>query len=95
LGTVGCRTLSSRAAQAELAPVRPGAGIALDHDRATRRVLEPPGTETIGALAPAMRDLLADERFRAGAEAISNEIRGLPRVDEAVTLLQAQASRAP
>ena len=72
-----------------------GAGIALDHDRATRRVLEPPGTETIGALAPAVHDLLGDQRFRARAEAISNEIRELPTVDEAVTLLQAQASRAP
>lgn len=50
------------------AVARAGAGIALDAERRTRRVLDLPGTATVAALAPAVQRVLADPRYARRAQ---------------------------
>jgi len=70
---------------------RAGAGVALGSDRLTRLAIEPPSEETVAALRPAVERLLADPAPRAAAQAIADEMRALPPVDEAVPALEAIA----
>jgi UDP:flavonoid glycosyltransferase YjiC (YdhE family) len=58
-----------------------GAGLALD--------MSPEGLAQLGA---AVRELLVDQRYRAAARRVADEIASLPPVDEAVELLEAVGS---
>jgi len=69
------------------AVARAGAGIALDAERATRRVLALPSDETFAALRPAVARVLGDDAFTAGAGRIAAATRGLAPVDAAVDVL--------
>lgn len=64
-----------------------GAGVALDGERRTRRVLDLPGPATLDALGPAVRRVLGDDSYRRGAERVRDAIAGLPPVDAAVDVL--------
>ena len=66
-----------------------GAGIALDAERATRNVLGLPSAATVGALGPAVRRVLEDPSYRAGAVRIADAMAALPPVDAAVDTLAA------
>lgn len=70
------------------AVARAGAGIALDADRSTRRVLDPPGEGTIAGLRPAVERVLADSAYRRGARAIADAMQALAPVDAATGLLE-------
>jgi MGT family glycosyltransferase len=71
------------------AVARAGAGLALDDDRATRRVLDPPRPETSAALGRVVRRVLSEPSFRRAATRAAEDMRALPDVDAAVRTLQA------
>jgi UDP:flavonoid glycosyltransferase YjiC (YdhE family) len=71
------------------AVARAGAGLALDAERTTRRVLGLPSSDTIGALAPAVTRLLSDASCRRNAGRIAAAADALPPVDAAVDVLAA------
>jgi UDP:flavonoid glycosyltransferase YjiC (YdhE family) len=63
---------------------RVGAGLALDADRDTRRVLALPADETLAALPDAVARVLEDGAFRRRATAIASAMAELPPVEAAV-----------
>jgi UDP:flavonoid glycosyltransferase YjiC (YdhE family) len=69
------------------AVARAGAGLALDAEHATRRVLALPSDETVAALRPAVARVLGDEAFARGARRLAVATRALPPVDAAVDVL--------
>ncbi len=79
-----------------------GAGVALDGERRTRRVLGLPSAETLGGLAGAVLSVLGDAAYRRAAARVADAIRALPPVDDAVDVLarlpassRVSAGRAP
>jgi UDP:flavonoid glycosyltransferase YjiC (YdhE family) len=70
------------------AVARAGAGVALDAERHTRRAVDLPSEDTLAALRPAVERLLSDPAPRRAAQAIAEEIRGLPPVEAAVSALE-------
>lgn len=75
------------------AVARTGAGVALDADRATRRVLGLPDSATLGGLADAVRRVLNDDAYRRRARGVCTAVRALPPVEAAVDVLTAIADR--
>lgn len=71
---------------------RAGAGIALDAERDTRRVLGLPGAGTLEALGPAVQRLLADASYRRAAQRIAAAADAAPPVERAVGALVAIAA---
>jgi UDP:flavonoid glycosyltransferase YjiC (YdhE family) len=74
------------------AVARAGAGVALDAERETRLPIDFPDDATMAALRPALEHVLADPAPRRAAQAIADEIRGLPPVEDAVPALEAIAA---
>ena len=74
------------------AVARAGAGVALDAERHTRRAVDLPDAATLAALRPAVEHVLDDPRPRRAAQAIAEEIRGLPPVEAAVSALEKLAT---
>jgi UDP:flavonoid glycosyltransferase YjiC (YdhE family) len=79
-----------------------GAGVALDGERRTRRVLGLPSAETLGGLAGAVLSVLGDAAYRRAAARVADAIRALPPIDHAVDVLarlpassRVSAGRAP
>lgn len=72
-----------------------GAGIALDAEGATRNVLGLPSAATVGELGPAVRRVLDNPSFRAGAVRIAGAMAALPPVDAAVGTLAALSRLTP
>ncbi len=66
---------------------RVGAGIALDADRDTRRVLELPGPGALDELRPAVQRLLDDASYGREAARIAGAARSLPQIDAAAEFL--------
>ncbi len=73
---------------------RVGAGIALNRERSTRRVLDLPAPGTFDELGPAVRRVIEDEIYRLSAERVADAIRALPDVEETVGVLVESARRA-
>lgn len=71
------------------AVARAGAGLTLDAEHATRRVLGLPSADTISALAPAVTRLLSDASYRREAGRIADAANALAPVDAAVDVLAA------
>jgi UDP:flavonoid glycosyltransferase YjiC (YdhE family) len=71
------------------AVARAGAGVSLDAEHATRRVLELPGPATIGGLGGAVERVLADPSHRRAARSIGAAMAALPPADAAVETLAA------
>jgi MGT family glycosyltransferase len=76
------------------AVARAGAGVALDAERHTRRAVDLPDAATLAALRPAVEHVLTDPAPRRAAQAIADEIRALPPVEDAVPALEAIAAPA-
>jgi UDP:flavonoid glycosyltransferase YjiC (YdhE family) len=70
-----------------------GAGVALDGQRAERRMLEGPEPAVLDALPDAVEGVLRDPGYRRAALRIADAIDALPPIDAAVDLLQAIADR--
>lgn len=68
---------------------RAGAGIALDAERSSRRVLARPGPEVLDALRPAVQRVLGEASYRREAERIAAAMRALPSADAALEVLAA------
>lgn len=77
------------------AVARSGAGLALDAERASRRVLDLPGPETVGRLRGAVERVLAEPAFEREARRVAASIRALPAVDAAPVELAALAANPP
>ena len=71
---------------------RAGAGVALDADRSSRRVLARPGPEVLDGLGPAVQRVLAEPPREA--ERIAAAMRALPAADAALDELAAMSARA-
>jgi UDP:flavonoid glycosyltransferase YjiC (YdhE family) len=69
------------------AVARAGAGIALEAERHSRRVLELPGAETMTQLRPALERVLTEPDFKREAARVAASIEALPPVDEAPAAL--------
>jgi UDP:flavonoid glycosyltransferase YjiC (YdhE family) len=67
---------------------RAGAGLALDAERDSRRVLDPPSAATLDGLRPAVERVLREPGFGHEAQRIAASIRALPPVDDAPTVLE-------
>jgi UDP:flavonoid glycosyltransferase YjiC (YdhE family) len=65
-----------------------GAGLALDSERRSRRVLDLPKPETLRALRPAVERVLSESRFARRAERVAASIAALPPVEEAPRALE-------
>lgn len=76
------------------AVARAGAGIALDRERGTRRVLGLPGAATIEELPAAVGRALEEAAYRTAAERIADAMSALPPVDAAVQVLATVAGRS-
>jgi UDP:flavonoid glycosyltransferase YjiC (YdhE family) len=76
------------------AVARAGAGVALDAERHSRRAVDLPDAVTLAALRPAVEHVLTDPAPRRAAQAIADEIRALPPVEDAVPALEAIAAPA-
>jgi UDP:flavonoid glycosyltransferase YjiC (YdhE family) len=74
------------------AVARVGAGLALDAEHGSRRVLGLPGPATLAALAPAVQRLLADASYRRAAQRIAAAAGAAPPVDGAAGALVAIAA---
>ena len=70
---------------------RCGAGIALDRDRATRRVFELPGCDALASLPAAVQRVLDDGSYGLAARRIAAATAALAPVDAAVGELEAIA----
>jgi UDP:flavonoid glycosyltransferase YjiC (YdhE family) len=70
------------------AVARAGAGLALDAERGSRRVLELPHHETLAGLRPALERVLGEASFGQEAERVAASIRALAPVDEAPAELE-------
>jgi UDP:flavonoid glycosyltransferase YjiC (YdhE family) len=80
------------------AVARAGAGVALDSERRTRRVLGLPGPGTLDELGAAVRRVLEDSGYRSGARRIADAVRALPSVEATVDVLarvSAERTRPP
>jgi UDP:flavonoid glycosyltransferase YjiC (YdhE family) len=66
---------------------RAGAGIALDAERSSRRVLARPGPEVLDALGPAVQRVLGEASYRREAQRIAAAMRALPPADAALDVL--------
>jgi len=75
------------------AVARTGAGVALDAERGTRRVLDLPGGKTVGALGAAVQRVLDDPSYRAQATQLADAASAMAPVDAAVLQLEAIAGR--
>ena len=73
------------------AVARTGAGLALDSERRSRRVLDLPNPGTVSELRPALERVLGEASFAREAERIAASIAALPPVDEAPAALAAVA----
>jgi UDP:flavonoid glycosyltransferase YjiC (YdhE family) len=69
------------------AVARTGAGLALDSERRSRRVLDLPNPGTVSELRPALERVLGEASFAREAERIAASIAALPLVDEAPAAL--------
>jgi len=70
---------------------RAGAGVALNADRGSRRVLARPGPEVIDGLDPAVQRVVAEPPREA--ERIAAAMRALPAADAALDVLAAMSAR--
>ena len=70
-----------------------GAGLALDGERTSRRVLDLPNAETLAALRPALERVLAEPEFARASERVAAATQALPPVDEAPAALERVAAR--
>jgi UDP:flavonoid glycosyltransferase YjiC (YdhE family) len=70
---------------------RAGAGVALDADRATRRVLAPPAPDVLAGLGPAVQRVLTDPSYRREAQRIAESMGALPPAEAALDVLAASA----
>ena len=70
-----------------------GAGIALDDERPSRRVLDLPAASTLAELRPAVARVLGDPSFEQAAGRIAAAMGALPPVDAAVDVLGGLAAR--
>jgi UDP:flavonoid glycosyltransferase YjiC (YdhE family) len=75
------------------AVARAGAGIALDGDRAERRVLGMPAPRVLAGLAGAVSGVLEDPAYRDGAASVAAAMEDLPPASAAVDLLEELAAR--
>jgi UDP:flavonoid glycosyltransferase YjiC (YdhE family) len=75
------------------AVARAGAGLALDAERETRRVLGLPGSATLDELAPAVERVLTDPSYGREARRIGAATQALQPVDAAVDALVAIGAR--
>jgi UDP:flavonoid glycosyltransferase YjiC (YdhE family) len=72
-----------------------GAGLALDSERRSRRVLDLPAPDTLSALRPAVERVLSEPRFAREAERVAASAAALPPIEEAPRALERLAeSRA-
>jgi hypothetical protein len=76
------------------AVARAGAGVALDAELSTRRVLGLPGPDTLGELGGAVERVLSDASYRREARRIAGATHALPPVDAAVDALAAICGQA-
>jgi UDP:flavonoid glycosyltransferase YjiC (YdhE family) len=70
------------------AVARAGAGLALDAERRSRRVLALPEPETLARLRPAVERVLGERSFQRDAQRVAESIRALPPVEEAPAALE-------
>jgi len=77
------------------AVARTGAGVALDAERATRKVLALPDGATLAALRPAVERVLGDRSHRREAQRIAHAARALAPVDAAVDVVYATYTGVP
>jgi UDP:flavonoid glycosyltransferase YjiC (YdhE family) len=70
---------------------RSGAGIALDAERGSRRVLDLPSAATLEGLAGAVRRVLGESTYRQAARRIAGAISEMPPAESAVEVLAAIA----
>jgi UDP:flavonoid glycosyltransferase YjiC (YdhE family) len=70
------------------AVARSGAGIALDGERLTRRVVDLPGPATLDGLADAVRCVLEDPAYRDASQRVAGAMRALPPAESAVAELE-------
>jgi UDP:flavonoid glycosyltransferase YjiC (YdhE family) len=70
---------------------RAGAGIALDAERGSRRVLDLPSAATLEGLAGAVRRVLGESTYRQAARRIAGAISEMPPAESAVEVLAAIA----
>jgi UDP:flavonoid glycosyltransferase YjiC (YdhE family) len=71
------------------AVARTGAGLALDSERRSRRVLDLPNPRTVSDLRPAVERVLGEASFGREARRIAASIGALPPVDDAPAALAA------
>jgi len=76
------------------AVARAGAGVALDAELGTRRVLGLPGTATLDELAPAVERVLTNPSYRREARRIGDATHALAPVEAAVDALVAISAQA-
>jgi UDP:flavonoid glycosyltransferase YjiC (YdhE family) len=69
------------------AVARRGAGIALDADAGSRRLLVMPPAEVLDGLAPAIERLLGDPSYARNAEEVADAMAALPSPDAALDVL--------
>jgi UDP:flavonoid glycosyltransferase YjiC (YdhE family) len=77
------------------AVARAGAGLALDAERRTRRVLDLPSPQTLAQLRPALERVLDETAFEREAARVAESIRALPPVDEAPAAVERLAATPP
>jgi UDP:flavonoid glycosyltransferase YjiC (YdhE family) len=70
------------------AVARSGAGLALDADRATRRVLALPAAEVLAGLVPAVERVLGDPAYADAARGVAAEMAALPGPEAALDVLE-------
>ncbi|MGI9098901.1 MAG: glycosyltransferase [Solirubrobacteraceae bacterium] len=75
------------------AVARAGAGVALDAEFSTRRVLDLPGPDTLSELGGAVERVLSDDSYRREARRIADATQVLPPVDAAVDALAAMCGQ--
>jgi UDP:flavonoid glycosyltransferase YjiC (YdhE family) len=73
------------------AVARAGAGIALNGDRATRRVFDLPAPEVLAGLGPAVARVLGDGAYRRAAGELAAAMQAQPPVEAAADVLAALA----
>jgi UDP:flavonoid glycosyltransferase YjiC (YdhE family) len=74
------------------AVARSGAGLALDAERHSRRVLDLPRPDTLAQLRPAVERVVAEPGFERAAQRVAASIDALAPVDEAPAVLEQIAS---
>jgi UDP:flavonoid glycosyltransferase YjiC (YdhE family) len=74
---------------------RAGAGVALNADRGSRRVLARPGPGVIDGLGPAVQRVLAEPSHHREAQRIAAAMRALPPAEAALDVLAAMLAGPP